>query len=283
MKKPYPSVAFLKLNQQELTALKQIRNLPKSKDGKLELSDIILSKDTSMASIVKLSIYSPVILDWCRQNKRMQKTWKNGLDKLGKTFDYKFVPQKKLPLFDLLAGLILASEQKAKKPAEKMLISYIAMEKFHSFYATCFIADKCAALLENNENDPEKIIYSMSRILERFVITQGAPGYFIFGEFCQRIADFFIAKGDDNRAAGALHLGYRYLATACFLGKDSSAEIQNAEIVFGAKHNRDSVSSSLEIFSAKQSSCRNHYSRFISPIEQTAREEAKALALSWNR
>lgn len=264
----------LKLNEKELETVKMIQGLSEvNRDSTIK--ETVLSSG-SILTIIKLSIYSPLILDWCRQCK--QSIWKGSLATLEeKFFEYKFQPQQKIPVFDLLAGLVLAQESKNKNPAEKIFILYVAMEKFYSFYATLFITDTVIPLLN------EKVILSMTRILVEFALKQGAPGYFIFGLFCEHVASFF-QKTDQARASNALYLSYHYLLTASFLEQYSQAEIHNAKPALDFKTSFPEISlSKKSIFVSKVDSFERHQSKAIQFTKVSAYEEARRLSLAWRQ
>lgn len=276
--------SFMQLTEKESQRLRRIRYLNPPR--------IIKSSCTSILSIIKLAVYNPVILNWCRTNPSIQKAWQVKLVETGKSpyYNYEFKQQNWLNSFDLLAGLTLVQEASKYKqqPATRLFILFIAMEKFHSYYATCFIADKSIEIL-NNTKDPEKfakILTSMTKILNEFTFKHGTAGYLFGSKFYERIT-ILLKKTEPDRAAQVMHLCYLYLLTASNLEPHSSAEMHNASVILDEKTTlltsiselyEIKVSSSSNLFSSLTQYYQEKFHQFTKPIQEVAIQEAKQLA-----
>lgn len=283
---PCKAIKFLQLSPDELKALHLIRQLPPTDEK--ELRDILLTYCNNVAFFVRLAIYSPQVREWCRQN--LTQTWEKALKELsqGMTLNYQFQPQKKLSTFDLVAGLILMNESFLceEQSDKETVFLFLAMDIFNSSHAAYFIADRALTKLQIQRE--EKVITSMSKILERISAIHGSPGYLIFSFFTYQLAEFFLQNGSQKRAAGALHLCYQFLLTASKLEKHCAAELLNFSCGSGQtllkklnkflnidKEPREIPFISLMDFYKK------NYSTFIAPIEKAAEQASHQLAARW--
>ena len=268
------SIQILKLNDDELKAFRAL-----SAEKNPSVNAILSLYCKTIVSVIKLAIYNPRVLQWCRQNTQVQKNWRRYLNGFEKLLNNEFKSQKNLSDFDLLAGLVLTYESRRYRhePAKQLVILFIAMEKFKACYAACFIADKSIEILENSQSEINAVISSMTSILIQLCKHHGAPGYFIASQFYKSLTDFFLKDSELQRAAGAMHLCYRYLLTAANLEKSCDAEIHNATLSFDLT--RSQISFQKNILPNLTST----YKNLIDPIAPLAEREAKGLALQWNR
>ena len=226
-------------------------------------------------AFVRIAIYNQKARKWCRENN--ETVWRDYLDEIGKfkTFSCEFKTPKKLPIFDLLAGLMLTCEYlDEEKPEKKIVILYVAMEVFNSFHAACSITRMAVEGLKTGEKE----VKSMTKVLEKFAPLHGCPGYLLYSWFTQNIGEHFLEKKREKAASGALHLGYQFLLTAARLEKESAPEIHNA--AYGdIPHFLSIIDQQFDKHSPQQtfpsmiSNYENRFSAFISPIKEIKKVE----------
>ncbi len=282
----WKNIQFLQLTTEELKIFRFISKVSPSQEGKIH--HILFSYRKKVVSLVRLAIFNPWVRQWCRQN--LLSTWKQTLPLLNQRMglSYQFKPQKKLSVFDLVAGSILLNEAFVypEKSAEETLLLYLAMELFYSSQATYLITDRTLTTLRLTRN--EKLIVSMSRILENISNIHGALGYLIYSFFNYQVAVFFLENNEEQQAAGALYLCYQFLLTASKLEKNCSVELLN----FSAGNSTGLIkelNDNLKIddrsnqipFSQLMTFYKENYSQFIIPIEQAAEQTARQLAAHW--
>jgi Family of unknown function (DUF5630) len=268
-------VKLLQLTPEELTAIREIGRLPEKEDK--QIGNILNKYCQSVLAFVRIAIYNPKARKWCRENNQTQ--WREYLDEISKfeTFACEFKTPKKLPIFDLLAGLMLTCEYLDEQKSEKkIVILYVAMEVFNSFHAACTITRMAVTELKTGEKE----LKSMTKALEKFAPLHGCPGYLLYSWFTRNIGEHLLEQKKEKAASGALHLGYQFLLTAARLEKESAPEIHNA--AYGdIPHFLSIIDSSPQTFPSMISNYENRFSAFISPIKLSAQQTASDLTRKW--
>ncbi len=274
-------VELFQLTRDELTAIRQID--PLSEEEQKPIGSILNEYCKTVLAFVRLAIYNQKVRKWCRENN--QAVWRDYLDDIGKfkTFSCEFKTPKKLPIFDLLAGLMLICEYLNEvKPEKKIVILYVAMEIFNSFHAACLITRMAVEGVKTGKKE----MGAMTKVLDNFAPLHGCPGYLLYSWFTQNMAEHFLEQKREAEASGALHLGYQLLLTAAKLEKESAPEIHNAAYgdlphflsIIDPQFNKHSAP---QTFPSIISVYETRFSVFISPIKLSAQQMATNLTREW--
>ncbi len=269
------SVDWLKLTENEKSLLKEIDSFSEKTPKKIMA--ILKLNCPNALSFVKLAIHSKEIHACCRIENKEQ--WLEYLQILGKrpSFSCEFKIPNKLPLFDLVAGLVLVQGYLLEeKPSQKILVLYLAADIFHSLHAICKITEMAIDRLPKREEN----IKSVVKILDNSAHFHGSPGYLLYSWFLEAVGCFFLKMERNKEASAAFYLSYQYLLTAAKLVGHCANELHNN--TYGeSKFCGFEKSAPEKSFAAMISEYKDRRHVFIKPIQGAAEQTACKLSVNW--
>jgi hypothetical protein len=272
---------LFQLSADELSALHKIDQLRDTEHK--QIGSILNACCQSIMNFICMAIHNPTVLSWCRQNN--QESWRDALNDVGewRVFSCKFKTPTKMPIFDLLAGLLLLCEYfNEENPEKKTFILFVGLEIFNSFHAACKITEIVVKRLDIQEKE----IPSMTNRLAKLALLHGCPGYLLYSWFMQNVGEYYLEQKRHQPASAALHLGYQFLLTSAKLEKNCEVEIHNAtygdlpHFLSTLNLNPDQCPRQ-KIFPSLISRYDHRFSTHIADIKITAQKTASKQAQEW--